>query len=244
MFENYRLKKVTYNLGEIIEKPNYILCDVNPEKLKKLSKDGYLYLETKDLKSKYGINKSIIFNIDNYFFEEGIHLLTDSTINFNNCVFKDNIYVENAKNIVFNNNTYINESDEYKDSDRFMDINVYNKVIFINEKISNYNNDLDTSIKVSANNINIINSTISNDDISNANLQCNRLQLINSSIEGYSTFIKSPSIIIDRVSRITPNRSIIIDTNTELNTNDLSSDQIIINGLKIFKNKNKVLKKQ
>ena len=128
----------------------------------------------------------------------------------------------------------MNTTNTYRHSDRFMDISNTDKVTFMNETIDNYTAFVDVGIKIKADKIEFINTQVFNDEISSINLETKKLELTNSRIDGYSACIKTPSFVTDDKSSIRPHKSIIIDTDTELDTNSFDSDQIIVNGIKIL----------
>ena len=234
MFENYKIKKITKNLGSIEERQDCIICTIDNNKLDDICRDGLLILDVEKLKRNYGIYKKVIFKIDNYNFRDGLFLITDASISFSNCKFHNDIFVKTAKDLVFTDNKYMNTTNTYRHSDRFMDISNTDKVTFMNETIDNYTAFVDVGIKIKADKIEFINTQVFNDEISSINLETKKLELTNSRIDGYSACIKTPSFVTDDKSSISPHKSIIIDTDTELDTNSFDSDQIIVNGIKIL----------
>ena len=249
-----KLRKLTKSLGGVLEKEDYILCKVNPIILKEYINnnygDGLLILDTKRLKEKYHINKDIIFEITGYNFEEGLYLITDASVSFDSCVFHDDIYVKAANKITFENNWYYNNTDTYKHSDRFIDISNVNEVNFTNETIYNKDNNNPISMKIKASTINFNNSLIfpyNNsesiiDEVSSLNLQAKEINIDNTQIEGYSTFIQAQNVQVSEWSYIGSKKSIFIDNMFDINSEQLNSEQIIINGEKI-KQGTHVLKK-
>ena len=233
------LKKITLNLGEIEEHTNYIICNVNNKKLQTLYEKGIVDLNNKDIKEKYNITKNIMFNIKDFNFTDGIFLSTKDSVTFTNCTFIDDIYISGANNVMFDDNNYIDTENPYRYARLFMVIDNINSVTFIDDNITN-NIDKNMDLLIEANKIRFINTTISNDYKSNTMINGNRINFINSKLLGKEARLNAQTIVIDNDSKLLPIKSIITDCKNSINSNNIDSNKIIINGVKKDKKRTRI----
>ena len=233
------LKKVTLNLGEVIEQENYIVCNVNNKKLQELYERGIVDLNNKEIKEKYNITKNVMFNIKDFNFNEGIFLSTNESVTFTNCTFIDDIYIGVANNVIFDDNNYINTENQYRYAKNYMVIDNINSVTFINDNITN-NIDKNMDLLIEANKIRFINTTISDDYKSNIKINGERINFINSKLLGKESRLNAQTIVIDDDSKLLPIKSIITDSKNNINSHNIDSNKIIINGVKKDKKRTRV----
>lgn len=238
-------KRITSNLGDIIEDNEKITCYVNQKRIKRQKKDYYLKCfgindSNKSLANKYQLNKPICYILEGINFEKCkvyIYGYDNCEIIIRNCVsgFDTYIHIDGKCTIdhsIIKGYYYLN-----------MDANDLTiKNIMPSQLDVQYPN---THIYIFANNrINIINSQI---DAKSQNIfisPTNELNITNSIITGQNIDCNSRNINIDNHSEIVATDKIILNAYS-LDTTYLSAPKVIINDEELNKEEqNKTLRKK
>ena len=219
------LKKITKNMGEIVEEPDKFICYIKQEKLNKNINFGIIdhldlfgliaTSEDKKMLKKYDLTKPIYYVFDNIVFDNTLSLSSvNSNVIIKNCTFKGTIELRWNENITFENNKYEATKPLFVENPCFIyDRRGIGNITFINENIGDSkdkNQSLDNIvISLKASNIRLINTSI---NISNPGiliLKANEINIENSSISGEKVSIVSNSINFEN-SKIKANEAVTI----------------------------------
>ena len=174
------LKWFTKNIGKIVEEEDRFVCYVNPKKIKKKDKYGYIdfYLkaffnsnceEDQRMYKLLGVNKPIYYIIDGIKFKNFVTLYSvgESYVIFKNCEFYEGIKLDIANSVTFEENKYYNHySAYYGDLKTFFNCSEskrVNELRFINDNF--FNSDIDHhpcrfGMDIKADRLELINSNI------------------------------------------------------------------------------------
>ena len=110
MFNSLRLKRVTYNLGNVVETKEDITCAVDNKKLKSrlFKHDNHLLLKSKN------DPKPITYVISDMTFFPHLRITTEDNIVFINCIFLDEVTIDRANTVTFTNNEYIINDNKFR----------------------------------------------------------------------------------------------------------------------------------
>lgn len=174
MIRNKLLKRMTNNLGEIIEEEDKIICNVSLVKLHKLLFNNLCHdlivhgntIMDKQTKELYKLNKPVHFIIKDECFMNHLSVVASTTVDFTfeNCKFNEELSIKSAGNVVLKNNIYNTTSLYRFDNFYFFAVNA-NSLTFDNDNfINEFNRDRITkfgmninvdSMKINKTNINI-----------------------------------------------------------------------------------------
>ena len=166
MFNSLRLKRVTYNLGNVVETKEDITCAVDNKKLKSrlFKHDNHLLLKSKN------DPKPITYVISDMTFFPHLRITTEDNIVFINCIFLDEVTIDRANTVTFTNNEYIINDNKFRYNDRFLVINNTNTVNFIDDNLLNHSiQPYPYNIKVNSNNIKLERTNLSGKNTSHIN---------------------------------------------------------------------------
>lgn len=231
MFNNFRLKRVTYNLGSPIETEDDITCAVDNTKLmnRLLKNNNHLMLKSKN------DPKDITYVISDMEFPDHFRLTTDDNVIFINCTFNKEVFIDRANKVSFTNNKYIVPNNNFIYSDRFFVIDNTNIVRFISDNFINsadlpFNYDM----KVRANQILVQGSNIFENSEGHLFFDCDKFECRkNSNISLRTGKIKTNHLVIDAYSNIDVSKRIMIDTPRAVGLSNIKSDDMIVNGVRV-----------
>ena len=231
MFNILRLKRVTYNLGKVLETKEDITCAVDNNKLKtRLFKhENHLLLKSKN------DPKPITYVISDMKFQPNLRITTDDSIIFLNCTFTNEVRVDMANSLTFTNNEYIITNNNFKYNDRFLIINNTNKVNFIDENFVNKASYMyPYDMKINSNNIKLERTNLYEENNGHINFKCNNLKINSKSNLSLKTgYIKTDNILIDYTSKINAKDKLIVEAGHGLITKDgIDCPNFILNGIR------------
>ena len=246
-----RLRKVTNNLGRLQIDEDKVICYVDNKKLynnlDNIKNKEIFYRKLKLNREEFTKerSKTIYYVIEDFRFDFGLKITTDSNckIIFKNCSFFDQIYIEYAKDITFENNRYYNDSCIFLYGSDFLTGWVEN-LKFINDKFLNLSKPLKPNffgLNLNVKNLEIKNSSINlttfDKDI---NLTAKSINLFNSIICGCYIQIKTDKLYLDNKSEIQSRTQIILEDESSKNNNniimELKAPKIIYNGIDLSRN--------
>ena len=222
MFKERKYNKLMNNIGNITENDSYIVVDINNQKLEQLlSLSGnILVIKSKTLANKY--NKPIVYNVNNMSFNN-VTILVDENVNFNNCTFIDGINILKADTLLFNNNKYVSQKEEY-DDEFFQGKNI-NSIVFYGEEVTDQN----VAFRINANSIRLFNTVLFKDN-GHINFKCNSLILNDSSICGETSLIETKKMYISDDSSINNSKNCMITCNNINGNYNIYCPRVILNG--------------
>ena len=208
------LKKITGNLGSIIEKTSIIYCYIDQKMVDKLrDKDsGYrLMLDgvTKDCEDeckKLGITKPICYFFKNITFKDSVQISSiNAKVVFLNCTFNNNVGLLWADEVKFEDNKFEDNYPKYEYGSCFLTVTDTRKVTFVNENFSNSSNNgiknkVNFGMSIHADEIGIYNSKIIADYTTDLTLNADKVKIYNSKIFGQNIKIKTKNIELNESS--------------------------------------------
>lgn len=232
MFNNFRLKRVTYNLGKAVETENDITCAVDNNKLiERLKKhDNHLLLKSKN------DPKDITYVITDMNFPPSLKITTDDNIIFINCKFNREVFIDSANKLSFTNNKYNISNNNYIYNDRFLVIKKANIVSFINENFINESHlSYPHDMKIEANKIIIDNSKLYEGYSGHINYKCKDLKIKDNSVLSLrAAYIVSDHIMIDASSIANIKEKCIIESKQPiLGIDNIHAKDIILNSIRV-----------
>ena len=201
------LTALTHHLGEVVEKEDRILCYVSAEKIKlfksKITLGKYFVPKQREIE-KYNLDKPIYFIFNYIHFYDQVCLycpIEEYNIVFKNCYFEKEVYIEQTKNVTFQNNTYyipslcgdvenLNIINEHfhcieKSGDKYL-LNLKVKNLKIKDSIFNFD-EQDGGVRIKANKIDMIDSYIRTHE--KIEIDTNKIYLNNSDIKSETKII-------------------------------------------------------
>jgi len=173
MIRNKLLKRMTNNLGEIIEEEDKIICNVSSLKIQQQSQD-FCYdlvvrgntIMDKEKMELYNLNKPVHFIIKYANFNSHLSIVASTTVDFTfeNCKFNQELSIKSAGNVVLKNNIYNTTSLYRFDNICFFTVNANTLTFeddnFVNEfnrnRITKFGMNINVdSMKINKTNINI-----------------------------------------------------------------------------------------
>lgn len=222
MFKERKYNKLMNNIGNVIENDSYVVIDFNNQKLEQLLSltGNILVIKSKSLINKY--NKPLVYNVNNMSFNN-VSIIVDENVNFNNCTFVNGINILKADTVLFNNNKYISQKEEY-DDEFFQGKNI-NSIIFYGEEVTDQN----IAFRINANSIRLFNSVLLKDN-GHINFKCNNLILNDSTIGGETSLIETKKMYILDDSSINSSKNCMITCNKINGDYNINCPRVILNG--------------
>ena len=247
LFQNIKRKKYLQGLigkhGQIIEKDDKIIVNVNPKKIKKTKYFNVINLYRtnnfeveKELKNAFEIiklNKPIFFIFNGIIFDKDVYLSSMSFhIIFKNCTFKECLHLNSSISVTLENNKYQNQTTEYSCGQA----GLIDELTIIND---NFANNSKTKVDIRANKVNIINSNICAESKGQINIETKEMNLTDSTITGSEVYLNADSITSSN-SIIKSNNGVMIDNeNNDFNGN-VQAPLFVYNGINLS-NHNEVI---
>lgn len=232
-------------LGKIVEEDDKIIVYATQELVNKNGKNVYYelmcngmnthYEKSRNIVEKYKLNKPVYFIFNGIVFDRFTRLSSRfGNVIFINCTFTNGLKVTYADNITLENNTYINWTDFYGYGNSFLYGDI-DELTIINDKFVNSDNleqyfKTKFGINISANKVNIINSTVQAESQGQINIRAKEISLVDSTINGPEVYIESESIKSGD-SVLTSENGIMIENKNEDFTGDVQAPIVIYNGV-------------
>ena len=242
ILRNIAKRKLTNNLGRVVEEEGKLICYVKKEKIKDKSTICCYGIpnDLKDFAKKFKLNKPICYVFDSIDLSENKRIF-----GYNNC----EVIIKNCK---FNFRPFIHINGKCTLEDII--IKDYNLLIIGADELIIKNMNLNnlylfagrhSYAKIDAKkSIKIIDSNIGKEDIAiNLGLFTDDLEIINSKISGDDVECKSKKINIDENSTLSASNKVEIEAD-DFNSINVSSPVIILNGEKVSNAKEKVTLKK
>lgn len=239
------LEKFVGNLGKIVEDDDKITVYATQRLVNKNGKNVYYelmcngmnthYEKSRNIVEKYKLNKPVYFIFDGIVFDRFTRLSSRfGNVIFKNCTFTNGLQVTYADNITLENNIYINWTDFYGYGNSFLFGNI-DELTIVNDKFVNTDSLKQYSktkfgINISANKVNIINSTVKAESQGQINISAKEISVVNSTITGPEVYIDSESIKSSD-SVLTSENGIMIENKNEDFTGDVQAPMVIYNGV-------------
>lgn len=200
------LKNITDNLGSVVVFDDRIICHVDNKKLKRkiIKNSCRIFLPGTDQLdcgklNLYDVNKPVCYVIDGMRFDMDIVISTarNASVIFRECWFTKSIGLRNANEIIFENNLYYNNNNQYVMGDCFLCGRNINTLKFINDNFQNLNernSSTKFNLDVKTSNLEIIDSKISTDFGGYVNLVTEKTKILNSHICASNVYIKSEDL--------------------------------------------------
>lgn len=265
------IKENITKLGKIVEDEDKFVCFVNKHKLElsnKINKNEYMKEfvlrsfwigdeEGRRMMRRCELDKPVYYIFDGIEFNKAIevHGLPNTFIVFKNCIFKENIYLFYADNVIFENNKYYNRGSLYKKAHTFIESRMkVNNLKFINDNFKNFDVDHHPSffgMDVKVGNLEIIDTKI--EIINNItylgremfpnrggiNVKADNVTINNSSIDVAEVYIDSDDVNIDSKSSIKASGGILIeDKSGDIECFNVDSPYFVYNGVEYINRDN------
>lgn len=175
---NKLLKRMTNNLGEIIEEEDKIICNVSVYKMQQLVDEpcydlivrGNTIME-KEIMDLYNLNKPVHFIIKDALFYNHLSIAASTTVDFTfeNCKFNNELKIRSAGNVFLKNNTYKSSGIAAFDELYFLSANAkslnFDSDNFINEYDGNKQTNFGMNVNVDSMQIINTNMKVNNKDL-------------------------------------------------------------------------------
>lgn len=210
------LKKITNRLGKVEVTDDKIICYVSKNKSRKSDTLTFghltlldIYLSDnekydKSILDEYEINKPIYYVFDNINFTKRINIQTRNgtpSIIFKNCKFCDGVFIDEAKDLIFENNTYNSSGRLYMQLsfDSFYLQGKAENLKIINTSVYDNNNEASFLKFEVLNDTKIVNSKIKLPIYDKLIITGKgNVEIVDSVIDGCDTYIKGNTITLNK----------------------------------------------
>ena len=242
------IKKWIINIGDIIEEEDKIICYVKQEKLIEECRKTIDYLELDglfrgdkfyiDYLNRLNLDKPVYYIFDGINFEWWFKFKSkwNCNVTFKNCNFRKGLFIKEADNVIFENNTYYDyyNSSCLRYSDYLTCENI-GKLTFKNEKFVNMAMGMvpnNFGININTDIIKIIDSHIDCGESGDINISANKMIVMNSDID-----VGKLIMIVDKLiyfnSNINAKDRVVINNKNKDYIGYISAPMIIYNGVMV-----------
>jgi len=268
----FKLMHMVDYAGKVSIEDNKVICFVNDKTLNytfnmgdyyNIGLCGYDSRNFNEEDKKFFSDKPIYYVFENIIFDKGVVIETffDANVIFKNCTFKGFVRLSGVKNVVFENNNYLDKNGYYSDNKTFFS-GYGDKLKFVDDNLVNSSERHGVTkfgIDVNFNSVEIVNTSINVNTRSSFDIEKNNdptivndgnilvksreLVLDNSVIECSSLSLQCDNIIENNCSVIEAKRKVIVDSkNKNFSIDNIYSPIIIYNG-SLVRKKAKIDKK-
>lgn len=199
--ENY-LKRFISDIGKIIEEEDRIICYVKQKPLNKYKENEGTYnlklngmdlitAGIKEITEEFKLNKPVYYIFDGIKFNTNLEITSiGANIIFRNCIFNKNINIYCDKEVIFENNKFINDGSLKEHNDLSLNMKIDAKLVkFINAEIDTKSTSM---IKIKAEKTRIDSSI----------LKANKVFIDSKSIDCTDSSIIAQDVVIENVKHI------------------------------------------
>ena len=231
MFKARKYNKLMNNIGTVNVYKSYVTVDVDNDILRRMLSisENKLIIKSNYLKHKY--NRPITYNINDMNFEN-VSVYTDEGVCFKNCNFIDGINIVKGNFLLFSNNNYISQKDEYDDN--FFVAKDVDKLLFYQENVTDQN----VAFRIDSESVQLFESVLLEDN-GHTNIKCDSFNMDRSRIGGETSFKKKKKMFLSKESVINNKKNCMIQCPNIIGEKNFDSPRLIINGTLYTKEKEK-----